>query len=190
MPTLTVTVEQLRLIEYALDFYSRVGIAQIWVIKDHPTFENVLGDKLRVKKPLEVGDKTERGTVTEIGKGYVKTKGFWSAKEEERTWKDVENIKHSIDYGQFHDIREKADKLFNEGKNLLLQEDMDKNGSYGIHNSNVHESCRTAFDIKQVIRHEFWKRNPDRSEMTVDSHIHFTSTIDSHKIKCNLDENE
>ena len=122
--------------------------------------------------------------------GSVKTRGFWSAKEEERTWTDIENIKHSIDYELFHDIREKADKLFNEAKNLLLQEDMHKDGSYGIHNSNVHESCRTAFDIKQVIRHEFWKRNPNRSEMTVDSHIHFTSTVDSHKIKCNLDENE
>ena len=42
MATLTVTNEQLRLIQDALDFYSRVGIGQMTAIKDHPTFSKML----------------------------------------------------------------------------------------------------------------------------------------------------
>ena len=186
MATLTVTEEQLRLIQAALDFYSRVGIGQTWVIKDHPSFERTLDNALRPKKLLEVGDKTDRGTVVEIGDSFIKTKGYWSAKEEVRTWTDTENIKPSLDYNQYHDIRDKADKLFSEGRNLLLQGDQGLHGSYGIHSPNVDEGCRTAFDIIQVIRHEFWKRDPDRSEMTVDSHISLTSNEDTTNVKCNL----
>lgn len=144
MPTLTVTEEQLRLIQFALDFYSRVGIGQTWVIKDHPTYQRILDRKLR---------------------------------------EDNDGV---VDYEKYHDARERADILFSQGRNLLLQEEKHVNGSHGIHHPNVDEWCRMAFDIKQVIRHEFWKNNPDRSEMTVDSHIHFTSTEDSYKIKCKL----
>ena len=75
MATLEVTNEQLRLIQQALDMYSRIGIGQLWVIKGHPTYYNVLRDKLRPKKEIEVGDSTERGEVVEIGDGYIKTKG-------------------------------------------------------------------------------------------------------------------
>ena len=42
MTTLTVTKEQLRLIQEALDMYSRIGIGQFWVIKEHPTFEKII----------------------------------------------------------------------------------------------------------------------------------------------------
>ena len=42
MTTLKVTKEQLRLIQDALDMYSRIGIGQFEVIKDHPTFERNL----------------------------------------------------------------------------------------------------------------------------------------------------
>ena len=146
MTTLTVTEQQLRLIQSALDFYSRVGIGQTWVIKDHPTYKRVLHTKLR---------------------------------------EDNDGV---VDYEKYHDARERADILFSQGRNLLLQEEKHANGSYGIHHPNVDEWCRMAFDIVQVIRHEFWKRNPDRSEITVDSHIHFTSTEDSYKIKCNISE--
>jgi len=68
MATLQVNDEQLRLIQKALDFYSRVGIGQMWAIKEHPTYENILREKLRPKKQLEVGDSTERGEIVKIGK--------------------------------------------------------------------------------------------------------------------------
>jgi len=187
MATLEVTNEQLRLIQQALDMYSRIGIGQMWVIKDHPTFYNVLSDKLRPKKQLEVGDQTERGEVVEIGKGYIKTSGSWGNGEEIRTWTDVENVKLSIDYNLYHQIRDEADKILCEGRNKLLQEDLGKNGSYGIYNPNeVDESCRVAFDLIQVIRHEFWKNDSDRSSITVDSSVHL-STKESGKIKCKID---
>jgi len=60
MPKLEITEEQLKIIQTALDFYSRVGIGQMWVIKDHPTFQSVLSDKLRPQKDLEVGDKNRK----------------------------------------------------------------------------------------------------------------------------------
>ncbi len=184
MATLTVTNEQLRLIQKALDMYSRIGIGQMWTIKEHPTFEGVLRDKLRPKKELEVGDRTERGEIVEIGKKTIKTKGSWGNGEEVREWPKDE-IKLSIDYSQFHEIRDSAEKILNTGRNMLLQEELSNNASYGIYNPNVDESCRVAFDIIQVIRHEFWKSNPDRSDITVDSHLHL-GTKDSDKIKVEL----
>jgi hypothetical protein len=55
---------------------------------------------------------------------------------------------------------------------MLMNEPLHpKNGSWGIHNKKVDESCREAFDIIQVIRHEFWKENGDTALSTVDSHI-------------------
>jgi len=73
-------------------------------------------------------------------------------------------------------------------RNMLCNDySLSRNGSWGIHSSNVDNSCREAFDIIQVIRHEFWKRNPKRSDITVDSSIHFTSNSgESNKIKCEL----
>ena len=66
---------------------------------------------------------------------------------------------------------------------------MPKNGSWGIYHPSVDDSCRQAFDIVQVIRHERWKRNPNRSQATVDSSIHFSHRKDnsSDKIKCQID---
>ena len=184
MATLTVTNEQLRLIQNALDFYSRVGIGQMWAIKDHPTYEGVLREKLRPKKVIEVGDRTERGDVVKITKNRIQTKGTWNTKEELR-WFPKEDVKLSIDYEQFHSIRDNGEKQLNIGRNTLLQEEIHNNASYGIHNPNVDESCRVAFDIIQVIRHEFWKVNDDRSDYTVDSSVHL-STKDSNKIKVEL----
>jgi hypothetical protein len=184
MPQLTVTDEQLHLIQKALDMYSRIGIGQMWAIKEHPTFENVLRDKLRPKKELEVGDSTERGEIVEIKKKTVKTKGSWSKGEEVREWAK-DDVKLSIDYSQFHNIRDRAERILNQGRNMLLQEELHNNASYGIYNPNVDESCRIAFDIIQVIRHEYWKANPDRSDVTVDSSVHL-STKDSDKVKVKL----
>jgi len=194
MANLTLTNNQLKLIQNALDFYARVGMGQLSVIKEHPTFENVLSNKLRSQQPLKVGDKTERGEVVEIGKPkkkgdrppYIKTKGVWNTNEEIRTWTDVDQVKHSIDYSRFHPIREQADKLFNKGKNLLLKSNFNHHSSYGIFSLEVDESSRVAYDILQVIRHEFWKAYPNRSEATVDSRV-WLRTQDGEKIACTLD---
>ena len=144
MATLTVTEEQLKLIQIALDFYSRVGIGQFDAIKDHPTFEKHL------HKEFEIDGKT--------------------------------------DYSRYHAVRDSADNVIFQARNILYNDNsLGKNGSWGIHNPNVDDTCRQAFDIVQVIRHEFWKKNPNRSGITVDSSIHFTSDKgESNKIKCEL----
>jgi hypothetical protein len=187
MATLEITNEQLRLIQQALDMYSRIGIGQLWVIKDHPTYYNVLHNKLRPKKEIEVGDSTERGEVIEIGDGYIKTKGHWGNGEEIRTWTDVGDVKLSIDYEKYHSIRDEADKILHNAANMLLQENFANGGSFGIYNPDVvDESARVTYDIVQVIRHEFWKQDETRSNMTVDSSVHL-GTKDFDKIKCKLD---
>jgi hypothetical protein len=190
MATLTVTEEQLRLIQNALDFYSRVGMGQFTEIKDHPTFERHLHKEFALgKKPFKVGDKTMRGEVVEIcPKGrWIKTKGWWSNGEEVRMWEDVDNIEFSTDYTRYHAVRDAVDSALVYPRNLLYNDHKftSVHGGWGIGNSKVDETCREAFDLIQVIRHEFWKRNPDRSTMTVDSSVHLYCE-DSKKIKCEL----
>ena len=190
--TLCLTDEQLNIVQQALDFYSRVGIGQFHVIKDHPSFERRLHEAFRLKDgPVEVGDKTPRGEVVEIGpkRKWIKTKGTWGEGEEVKKWTDVENITHSTDYTRFHATRDAADSALTYPRNLLIQDmTMSQHGSWGIYNHSVDDSCRIAFDIIQVIRHERWKRNPNRSEVTVDSHIHFSHRKDktSEQIKVEL----
>lgn len=192
MNTLNLTDEQLHIVEQALEFFGRIGIGQFDKIKDHPTFEKHLHHEFALKKgPLEVGDKTPRGEVVEIGprNEWIKTKGSWGNGEEIKLWDDVENIQHSTDYSRYHDVRDAVDNALVQPRNMLYNDyTIGKNGSWGIHNKNVDDSCRIAFDIQQVIRHERWKKNEDRSQMTVDSHIHFTHRKDksSDKIKCEL----
>lgn len=143
MATLTVTEQQLRLIQQALDFYSRVGIGQLDEIKDHPTFAKYLSQQV----------------------------------------KDVDG---KTDYTLYHTIREQADNAFTQGRNMLWNDfTIGRNGSWGIHNPNVDESCRVAYDLIQVIRHEFWKADPDRSDITVNSSV-LLHTEDGDKIKCEL----
>jgi len=50
-----------------------------------------------------------------------------------------------------------------------------RNGGWGIYHPNVDDSCRDAYDLIQVIRHEFWKNSPIRSNITVDSSITLTN---------------
>lgn len=194
MNKLYLTDKQLNLVEQALDFYSRVGIGQFEVIKEHPTFETHLHKEFTIKKgPLEVGDKTLRGEVVEIDKKgkWVKTKGSWGNGEEIRKWVDVENVHHSTDYVRYHEARKNADDILLQSRNILINNPfMSKNGSWGIHHPSVDDSCRMAFDIYQVIRHERWKNDPNRNEHVVSSHIHFTHRKDesSNKIKCELSE--
>lgn len=195
MNTLTVTDKQLSIIQEALDFYSRIGIGQFDVIKDHPTFEEHLYNEFSPKKPLEVGDRTQRGEIVEIHpkNKWIKTKGSWGNGEEIKKWTDVENIKHSTDYSKYHDVRDIVDKAFVYPRNLLMNNnDLPQHASWGIYNDNVHDSCRIAFDIIQVIRHERWKQNENKSNMTVDSSIHFSHRKDnsSDKIKCSTNHEE
>jgi hypothetical protein len=194
MNTLHLTDEQLTLVQQALDFYSRVGIGQFEVIKDHPTFEAHLHKEFALKKgPLEVGDKTVRGEVVEIDKKgkWVKTKGSWDNGEEVRKWTDVENVHHSTDYGKYHHTRDSIDEQLSVARNMLINNQfMSRHGSWGIHHPSVDDTSRMAFDIVQVIRHERWKADPKRNEHVVSSHIHFTHRKDdsSNKIKCELNK--
>lgn len=171
MAILKLTEEQLSLIQKSLDFYSRIGIGQMEEILSHPTFYEKLRNELRPKKQLAVGDRSERGEIVEIGEGYVKTKGSWGNGEEIRTWHDVERIKLSVDYSKLRDIENVALKKLREARNLLFSDNLPEQAYYSIHNEEVDESCKIAYDLVQVIRHEFWKKNPDRSSHTVDSSV-------------------
>jgi len=90
-----------------------------------------------------------------------------------------------IDFNQYHQIRSKADEKLMEARNILIQEDLHSNASWGIFNEKGDESCRVAYDILRVIRHEFWKANLNRSELTVDANVDL-QTKDGDKIKCKL----
>lgn len=192
MAKLEVTEDQLHLIQRALDFYSRIGAGQFEVVKDHPTFKKHLYKEFATGSgPFEVGDKTTRGVVVEVcpKRRWIKTKGTWGNQEEVRMWEDVENIEYTTDYTRYHNVRDAVDNALSYPRNMLYNNIKHRNlkGSWGIHHPNVDDSCREAFDIIQVIRHEFWKRDPERSSITVDSSIHFTSDKgESGKIKCEL----
>lgn len=189
MATITLTQEQLKLVQDALDFYSRIGIGQFNVIKDHPTFENALKKQFVLGSgPFKVGDKTMRGEVVEVdpdGK-WIKTKGTWTKGEEIREWTDIEKIQYSIDYARYHEVRDLVDMMIVQPRNMLLNDlDLPRTASWGIYNPDVDESCRVAFDIIQVIRHEFWKADPNRTEHTVMASVHLSSK-DSNQIKVEL----
>ena len=197
MNKLELTDEQLLLVERALDFYSRVGIGQFEVIKEHPTFESYLYEVCIPKKEPEVGDRTPQGEILEVKDGKALINGSvdkktrqWSSKSE---WKKLKDVKLSTDFNRYHEIRKTVDVCLNQPRNLLIQDStMSQYGSWGIYNESVDDTCRMSFDMVQVIRHERWKRNPNRSEMTVDSSIHFSHRKDdsSSKIKCVMDKPE
>jgi hypothetical protein len=197
MNRLELTDEQLWLVQKALDFYSRVGIGQFNVIKEHPTFENHLIDVCRPKKEPEVGDRTEQGGILEIkdGKALIngsvsKSTGHWC---EEKEWKELKDVKLSTDYSRYHSIRDSVDQMLVQPRNMLINDfTLSGHGSWGIYNESVDDSCRMAFDIVQVIRHERWKKDENRNSVTVDSHIHFSHRKDksSDKIKCELNIND
>lgn len=188
MAKLELTNDQLQLIQQALDFYSRVGIMQFERILDHPTIDNVIEDRFRPKKELEVGDRTERGEIVEITKKQIKTKGSWGKGEEVKTWKDIDNIKLSTDWSEVHRVKDEIRIQLSEIQYLVSGERFGTGGSYGIYNSNVDDSCREAFDIVQAIRHEFWKVDPKSTSMTVDSHIHQSSSTKLPNVEIDSEE--
>lgn len=189
MVTIEVTEQQAVLIGRALDFYSRIGIGQFDHIKDHPTFEQHLSNEFRIKSgQLEIGDKTMRGEVVDIcpkGK-WVKTKGSWGKGEEIKTWKDGEKVEHAVDYARYHEARESIDLALYQARNMLYNDNtLSRNGSWGIYNPKVDESCRVAYDILQVLRYERNLASENPSQNTVDTYKHL-STKDSDKIKVNI----
>ena len=175
--------KQLHLIQDALELYSRVGILQTDRILDHPSIDRILHDSYTPNKDIEIGSQTMRGEVTEIGEGYIKTKGRWNTKEEIRTWTDVEKIQLSPDWETYHNSKERIKILLTE-INQIIKNDPSflQNQSLGIHHEMVPE-CREAFDIIQVIRHEFWKANKNHSDITVDSSISLTSPDPQTKVE-------
>lgn len=191
MATLEVNEKQLRLIQYALELYSRIGILQIERIMDHPFVEQMVMNQFRPKKDkLEVGDKTERGVIVEIGKSFIKTKGSWGNGEEIKKWKDVENIKLAVNWTEYHNRVEEIENTCSQLKNLISGDPRiySKNASYGIGRNKEGQYNIDAYDMIQVIRHEFWKANPNRSNMTVDSSICKFGSEPLIKVKLNDNE--
>jgi hypothetical protein len=162
MTTLHLSDEQLKLVESALDFYARIGIGQFERIKDHPTFQKHLYDHCTPKREPIVGDRTAQGEILEIREGRALINGSvkngsWSPEPE---WKPIKKVKLSTDYGRYHEIRSNVDACLVQPRNMLIADPtMPESGSWGIHHPSVDDSCRMAFDIHQVIRHERWKRN-------------------------------
>lgn len=191
--TLYLTDDQLTLVQAALDFYSRIGIGQFDRIKDHPTFERHLEEHCRPKRDPQVGDRTPQGEILEIRDGRAlidgsvdKKTGHWCKKRE---WKKLKDVKLSTDYSRYHEIRSNVDSCLIQPRNMLITDPLlDQHASWGIYHPSVDDTCRMAFDIVQVIRHERWKQDPNRSMMTVDSSIHFSHRKDksSQKIKLEL----
>lgn len=90
------------------------------------------------------------------------------------------------DWSKYHQRMKAVKVALTYPRNLLIDDmSMPQNGSWGIYHPDVDESCRVAFDIKQVIRHEKWKANPNRNIFTVDSSVHLTSE-NSEEIKVEL----
>ena len=91
-------------------------------------------------------------------------------------------------YAEYHKAREIADMHLSNGRNFLLKDfDMGIHASYGIHSPDVDETCLEAYDIIQVIRHEFWKADPDRPKYVVSADVTLW-TKDGDKIKCEIDQ--
>ena len=170
MAKIKLTNKQLKLIQNALEMYSRIGILQLDKIIDHPTIINVIQKKFTKEKKLEIGDETMRGKIVEIGFNYIKTKGSWGNGEEIKTWIDIDKIKLSPDWNKIYDTKDKIKKYLDNIQYLISG-----TGSYGIHSIEIDETCREAFDILQIIRHEFWKECKTRSEITVDSSVLLTN---------------
>jgi hypothetical protein len=146
-----------------------------------------------IKEPC-VGDNTPQGEILEIKKdkalinGSVNKDGKWCDKKK---WVKLKDIILSVDYEKYHKIRDDVDKKLAESRNTLIQDfSTGLYGSWGIFSDEVDDTCRISYDISQVIRHEKWKIDDNRSNITVDSSIFFSHRKDnsSNDIKCFLNE--
>ena len=85
-----------------------------------------------------------------------------------------------------HESWKKVDKeKWQQGLNLLSQAwgFPSSNVSHGIHSPEIHQSARDSFAMQSTLRHELWKDNPKRSNMTVDSSDSFTGVTEMPKIE-------
>lgn len=175
MAKIELTNKQLKLIQNALELYSRIGILQLDNIIEHQSIDRIIHDKCTPDKEIKIGTETMRGVVVEIGKGYIKTKGTWGKKEEIKKWTDLENIQISPNWNIYHSSKDRIKFLLNEVNRTIMNDPTySTNQSLGIHHPMVPE-CREAFDIIQVIRHEFWKENDNKSNVSVASSISLIS---------------
>lgn len=183
MATIELNNDQLRLVQKALDLYARIGILQFDIMLEHPTIDEMIIKRNTNNKELEVGDSTMRGEIVELSNKKIKTKGRWGNGEEIKTWTDVENVKLSPDWKSVHFDRDEFKTKCAELKRIVSGENFGTHGNMGIYNPKVDESARDAHDLVQVIRHEFWKANPDRSSVTVDSSVHINSKNKNVKVQ-------
>jgi hypothetical protein len=175
MYKVTLEKDEIFLIITALDLYSRLGIGQFGEIMDHPTFERALYEYCIPKKIPEIGDSTPQGKILDIKgnkvliNGSVSKEGKW---QDVKEWKKIQDVKLSTDFTMYHSIRKEVEQVLITQRNILTGDhSIGVNGSWGIHNPKVDDTCRQAFDIIQVLRHKFW----DGNSMTVDSGIHLTA---------------
>lgn len=167
--------ENLRLISKALDFYSRVGAGQFKEIMDHPTFQKHLQSEFTPKGTPKVGEDTPYGKVVLIKKNTFLSEGNWGHGTETREF-PIEMLVYAVNYSQYHRYRDMINDILYDARNLLyFDTEFTYSGHWGIYNDKVDDTCRQAYDLHQIIRHEFWKENPNRSNITVDSHINLSS---------------
>lgn len=84
-------------------------------------------------------------------------------------------IPNKINWQDYHALKDKINQYFSDVKYLIAGIYLGTNGSHGIHSKKIDESCREAFDILQVFRHEIWKNQPDRNNAVVSSSVHYAS---------------
>lgn len=172
------TEEELHLINKALDFYSRVGAGQFSEIVNHPTFEKYCEEYCTPKREPIVGDSTDQGKILEIKKGKALIAG--SVKDgkwcKDHEWKPLSKVKLSVNYSMFHEKRDRFHKLLCEARDIFIGKDHGTHGNWGIFNPALDDSCRTAFHLHQVIRHEFWKLKNEKHETS--------TTISAHPADC------
>lgn len=185
MATLECNNEQLRIIQNALDLYSRVGMVQLETILDHPTIDRAIEDNYTPQKEIEVGDNCLQGKVVKVTKNYIWTKGSWGKGEEVRRFKR-EEMRLSPDWEGVHRMRDDVRRLAGLMKAGISRGELGTNGNYGIHSKKVDESCRVCWDILQVIRHEFWLEQCEKNTWSVASHVSRSSNTENVKVK--LDE--
>ena len=173
MAKIELSQKQLRLIQDALELYSRIGILQLDRILDHPSIEGMIANQFTSKEPVKVGDHIGRGEVVEIGKDYFKTKGSWGNGEETRKWTDMDALKHWPDYSKYHPHCDEIKRKLNEVKNLIAGDPLirPQNASYGIHRTNEGQHNLEAYDMIQVIRNEFWKAEENPPQYVVSSSV-------------------
>jgi len=102
--------------------------------------------------------------------------------EHRKVLQDALDMYSRVLMGQWEIVAEKLQETqqLEAKKAHLLRDNLDAakqqllgfgNGaSHGIHNPNVKDEARVAYDLVQVLRHEAWKRQEHPSRMSVDSY--------------------